>query len=262
MRLFQSKEKKPEVDAARSAYAEFAVSASSSNPSEARALAASFKENSQVASLSPKERAKHASDALRTYAENVLADDRLTSEEENAFVEVVTALGIEDEEFQAQFSDLFDRILIAQVNDGRLPVIAEPVLIAKQDEVFHLEVMASLMKEVVLREFVGGSSGVSFRIAKGVSFRTSGFRGRSVVVGTELQAAESGLLVVSSQRVAYMGKTTFEFPYSKLMYMEVFTDGIRVHVSNRQTASLFKVKDGQGQVIAATVNAAAQKLID
>jgi hypothetical protein len=93
-----------------------------------------------------------------------------------------------------------------------------------------------------------------------VSYRTSAIRGKSVVVGTELQVADSGVLAVTSQRIAYMGNKTMELSYAKLMNMDVFSDGVRVHVSNRQNAPLFKVDPGVGEVIAATVNAAMQKV--
>ena len=42
MRFFQSKEKKQAIEAARSGYTEFAQAAASSEPEQARALAASF----------------------------------------------------------------------------------------------------------------------------------------------------------------------------------------------------------------------------
>jgi hypothetical protein len=40
----------------------------------------------------------------------------------------------------------------------------------------------------------------------------------------------------------------------------VQTSGIRFHASNRQKAPLFKLEDGMGEVIAASVNGAVQKL--
>ena len=40
------------------------------------------------------------------------------------------------------------------------------------------------MKEVKQRELQGGGSGISFRVAKGVTFRIGAFRARSVVIGT------------------------------------------------------------------------------
>jgi len=56
-----------------------------------------------------------------------------------------------------------------------------------------------------------------------------------------LQVADIGVLAVTSQRIAYMGNKTIEMKYDKLMTIDVFSDGVRVHVSNRQNAPLFKV---------------------
>lgn len=52
-------------------------------------------------------------------------------------------------------------------------------------------------------------------------------------------------------------RKTIETPYSKLAGIDMFTGGVRIHASNRQTARLLKVGIG-GEVIAATIQAAAQ----
>jgi hypothetical protein len=261
MRLFQSlREKRQDVEDARSIYNEFVRNAAASDPVEAHRLAAEFKENPQLDVLSEKERRERSSTAFRVYAENVLAADRLTEEEERAFGDVADAFDVDETEFATTFSDVLNRLVIARVNDGRLGVIGEPQLMTKKDEIAHLETHANLMKEVAVREWRGASSGYSFRIAKGVTYRTGAIRGKSVVVGSELKVADSGLLAVTSHRIAYMGNKTIEMKYDKLMNMDVFSDGVRVHVSNRQNAPLFKVDPGVGEVIAATVNAAMQKL--
>jgi hypothetical protein len=257
---FQSKEKKQQVAAARTVYSEFARAAATSDPQQTHGLVATFNENQGLGVLSEKEQRERSSEAFRSYAENVLADDHLTEEEEAAFGDVASALDIDQTEFATTFKDVLNRLVIARVNDGRLGVIEQPHLMTKKDEVVHLETEASLMKEVAQREFRAGTSGVSFRIAKGVSYRTGAIRGKSVIVGTELQVADSGVLAVTSQRIAYMGNKTIEMSYAKLMNLEVFSDGVRVHVSNRQNAPLFKVEPGVGEVIAATVNAAMQNL--
>lgn len=233
MRLFQSKEEKREAEAARSSYAEFAQAAASSDPEQARALAAAFKQSPTIASLSEKERRERGSEAFRTYADNLLADDLLSAEEEEAFGEVTDAFGITDSDFQTKFADVRNRLVVARMNDGRLSVIEAPHVMTKKDELVHLETGAQLMKEMAVREWRGGTSGFSFRVAKGVSYRTGAIRGRSVVVGAELKAVDAGVLAVTSRRVAYMGNKTMELQYSKLMSIEVFSDGVRIHVSNR-----------------------------
>jgi hypothetical protein len=79
-----------------------------------------------------------------------------------------------------------------------------------------------------------------------------------VVVGTELQVADVGVLSVSSTGAVYLGsKKSIEFPYAKLMSVDVFSDGIRPDSSNRQTTPLFRLESGD--VVAATLNDAMQR---
>jgi hypothetical protein len=101
--------------------------------------------------------------------------------------------------------------------------------------------------------------GVSFRVAKGVRFRTGAFRARSVVIGTSLVEADRGTLTITSLRTVFSGqRKTLDLPHSKLVNLNVYTDGISFNMSNRQTVPLFRVQNGQ--VVAAIINAAAQRV--
>jgi hypothetical protein len=257
MRFFRSKEEKAQIAAAQQQYADLVQALESDDEGEVTGAARSFSEGQSVRNaLSEKEREKLSGEAFRRYAETVLADDHLTVGEEKALNEVLAALDIPDDAFITTHLDVGKRLLIARANDGRIEPVADPKLMTKNDEVVYLETAASLMKEVVQREWRGGSAGFSFPIAKGIRFRTDQIRGQSVVVGTELQPEDDGVLSITSERVAYLGsRKTMEFQYSKLMNVEVFTDGIRFNATNRQRAPLFTVASG-GEVVAATLNAA------
>lgn len=260
MKLFKSQEEKQQIAAARSDIQDFVKAAASAEPEQARKLAVAFKANPRLTVLSPKERKLSSHDAFRAYAENVLADDHLTIDEEMAFQDVCEALGVTSDDLQTSYRDLLVRMVVAKANDGRLDVVDPPQLMPKKNEVVHLEISAALMKEVVLREWRAGSAGYSFRIAKGVRYRVGNTRGRSVVVGTELQVEDTGTLAVTSQRAAYMGsRKTMEFPYAKMLGLDVFEDGIRFHSSNRQRTPLFKLENKTGDVVAAILNTAMQR---
>ena len=69
--------------------------------------------------------------------------------------------------------------MVARLNNGRLGTVAAPRLIEGGRDV-HADTDAALMKEVAIREFRGGSSGGSFRIAKGVRYNVGAIRGKSV----------------------------------------------------------------------------------
>lgn len=203
-----------------------------------------------------------AHSALLAFSDQLLADDLLSTTEEARWQEVGDVLGVAQADLnRPEFKGLLAHLTIARINDGRLPEVpaGQARLMAKRGEIVHLETGAALMKEVIDREFRGGSRGVSVPIAKGVRFRTGSFRGKSVVVGSHLEAADTGIISVSSKRVVFMGtRKTIDTPYVKLASLEAFSDGIRIHASNRQGAPLFRLPVG-GAVVAAAIQAAAQR---
>jgi hypothetical protein len=258
MKLFGSRDEKEAADNARVQYERFlAVLRDGATVEQVRAEVTALQASGASSALSARQRHKLGDRAFHAYADAVLADEVLTQEEEDVLMEVGEAVGLEDDNW-ANDRDLLYRLSIAKANDGRLSTLEDPNVLTKKNEVVHLEMLAGLMKEVTLREFRGGSSGFSFRIAKGVRYRTGAFRGHSVVVGTQLQVADTGPLAVTSTRVVFLGsRKTIEVPYPKLLGVEVFSDGIRFSASNRQNAPLFRVENGD--VVAATVNAAVQR---
>ena len=204
---------------------------------------------------------RHRDKDFRAKVEQALADDILTQTEETQLLAWAEAQGVTPKDWRNHFADLLDRMLIAGVNDGRIPdITAEAHMMLKTGETVHYQTAAALMKEVTLREFRGGSRGVSIPIVKGVRYRTGSFRGRSVVVGTQLQAADQGTLWITSIRAVFTGnRKTVELLYTRLANLNVFNDGISFNMTNRQSVPLFKVPNGQ--VIAAIVNASAQRAI-
>jgi hypothetical protein len=187
-----------------------------------------------------------------------IQDEYLSEDEETAMDSTIRILGIDHAAQLSVVSPIADRLRIARLNAGRFESVASPSIFLKPSETDLLEMPAQLLKEVVHRQMQGGYSGVSIRIAKGVRFNTGGYRGKSVVTGTSIEMADSGVLCVTSTRVVFKGlHQTVECLYGKLAGLNVFDDGIEFHVSNRQKASLFRV--GDGHLVAAAVNAAVQK---
>jgi hypothetical protein len=166
MGFFKTKEQKEQIGAARSDYDDFVRTAAAGEPKKVREVANRFKSSPVRASLSDKERRKRGAKAFRAFAENVLADDFFTVEEEVAFSEVADALDVDQDAFESDFRDVLLRMAVARANDGRLSALEEAKLMTKKNEVVHMETPAALMKEAAVREWRSGSSGVSFRIAK------------------------------------------------------------------------------------------------
>jgi hypothetical protein len=196
---------------------------------------------------------------MEIYLEQALEDDYLTEAEEAVMNRLAEALGVTQATFETRFSALMPRLFVARCNDGRLPQLPNPRIMLKRGELAHMETNAYLMKEVVHREYRGGYSGVSFRVAKGVRFHTGGTRGKSVVTGSSLEVADQGILTVTSQRSVYTGaRRSIEMLHSKVLGLNVFEDGVQFQLSNRQNPPMFRLEKGMGDAVAAAINAACQ----
>lgn len=192
-------------------------------------------------------------DVLALGIRDVLDDDRLSEREEQHLFRLAAALGLDLQDLQRRDLAVFEELVIAGLNDGRLPAVDVPIM-TKPGETGRATFAVSLMKEVAIRELRGGSQGVSIRIAKGVSYRTGQIRARSVVIGTQLQVQDTGVLSITNQRAVFAGnQRTLEFRFDKLVGMEQFKDGLRLNVSNRQLASLFKFTPPSSPLIAAAL---------
>jgi transcription initiation factor TFIIIB Brf1 subunit/transcription initiation factor TFIIB len=211
------------------------------------------------AGFSAAELAQTNTAAFATYLERAVGDDLLTPEEESHASRLVEVLGIDLHALQRENPDLARHALIAEANGGFLPQVPSSRLLQKKGETVHLEVQATLLKDVTVRQSQGGYGGFSFPIGKtGIRYKVGGYRGHSVEVGTKRIPADAGLLVISSHRAVFLGgKKTLDLPYTKLVSLTLFTDGVQFHQSNRQGAPVFVTS--MPDVVSAFVHAAAQR---
>jgi hypothetical protein len=210
-----------------------------------------------TAALPPTELASVNAQVWRETIESLVADDILSQAEHDRLESLAQLMG--GSMWKTLPPELFTRATIARINGGWLPTESAPTLLLKKGETAHLEIRVALMKEVVDRVRRGTYSGFSFQVVKGVRFNTGSFQSQSVVLGSHLEVADQGTLSLTSLRVVFAGgRKTLELPYSKLLSVNVFTNGIRLQMSSRQSAPLFRV--GDGPLVAAVVNAAYQRL--
>lgn len=197
--------------------------------------------------------------AARDYTMRVVSDDLITPEENSRFDQVMGMLGLRTQDVFPPNDPLQHRLAVAAANGGFLPEVASPHVMPKKGELVHTEVPATLLKDVTIRQTQGGYSGFSFPVGKtGIRYRVGGYKGHSVEVGTKRVPADSGLLAITSTRAVFLGnKKTVEMPYSKLVNLTLFSDGVQFHQSNRQTAPVFTLQSPD--IVAAFVHVAAQR---
>lgn len=78
------------------------------------------------------------------------------------------------------------------------------------------------------RSYVGGYQGVSIRVARGVYYRTGGFRGNPVDT-TEVSQAFAGAFAITDKYLYFSGGVkAFRIPYKKIVAFTPYSDGIGI----------------------------------
>lgn len=77
---------------------------------------------------------------------------------------------------------------------------------------------------------VGGSQGVSIRIAKGVYYRVGAFKGQPVEY-SERVFVGSGLFAVTNRHIYLSGGKSFRIQHDKIVTIEPFTNGVGMCLS-------------------------------
>jgi len=84
------------------------------------------------------------------------------------------------------------------------------------------------LEDKTRRQYVGGSSGVSVRVMKGVYYHVGGFKGRAID-RTERVHVDTGWVVVTNKHIYFTGShKDFRVPFTKVVSFHRFSDGFGI----------------------------------
>jgi hypothetical protein len=211
-------------------------------------------------------------DALEAFIESLLSEDGSMSEENverfetwlgehrpPEFLDRSSLSGGAETEYMTSMLRLRHILRGAQVAGAQEGIVIDQVdtsLILKPNEVAIVDEEANLLKEVTLREFRGGSAGISIPLGgRGVRARFGSYRGHIETIGKEWQNADTGFLTVTNQRIVFHGgRKTLEFPFAKLATLNAYSDGVELGITSRQATSKFGGLE-DGEYVAAMIRA-------
>jgi hypothetical protein len=123
-----------------------------------------------------------------------------------------------------------------------IPIIKSSIFLKEGESVF-LEESTDLQETRAVRTFSGGSRGVGFRVAKGISVRAGGFSGTSES-NQKWKALDTGNLIITNQRLIFNGsKENRSFPIKKILSVETFIESIRISIDGRAKSLSFPVQN-------------------
>jgi uncharacterized Zn finger protein (UPF0148 family) len=178
-----------------------------------------------------------------------LTRDRLLDANEDLWLNrVLTILG-------TQMNDQHWRdYLIMALNSGLILRDPDPPnILARAHEQFHFHCLAARLEATPQQELRW--SGVELNSdmdGKALGTAISKGRAKIVTTGTEINRTDTGPLVVSSERVLFLGEQTSEVNLEQLVGVNISNGKIQLQVSGRQESLHFEV-GSPGDEVAATV---------
>jgi len=174
-------------------------------------------------------------DQVSAVIDQFLEDGVLDQSEENRIAEFQDKFSLSQRDFArtGAVEKVVKAATLRDVMNGELPdrlALSGPVPfnLQKGEKIVWAFPNAEYLEDKTRRQYVGGSQGVSIRIAKGVYYRAGAFKGHSVE-RTERVSVGKGLLALSNKHVLFScADKTLRIPYSKIVSFQPFSDGIAI----------------------------------
>lgn len=154
-------------------------------------------------------------------------EDRLTSFAEHF------ALTQEDLDKNGAYTKFVRGAVLRELMEGKIPKRCQPVgalpfNFQRSETLIWIFNNVAYYEDKTRRRYVGGSQGVSFRIAKGLYYRVGSFRGHPVET-TERVHVDTGILAVTTKHIYFHGSTkSFRVRFDKIVSFTPYSDGIGI----------------------------------
>lgn len=197
----------------------------------------------------------------RDLIHQAIQDRRVSEVEEQGILHFMQAFKVPTAALAQPLQDLQHyRRLYAAESGQPIALTGTAIIPRKGEQVYYVAQANTVEDKVVATQYVGRSSGVSVRIAKGVSYRVGQSRGQKVEKRA-LVTTSTGLLYVTNQRLVYdSAQKPFEAKLDKLINMQLYTDGMLFGMSNRKNPVFFKMQDGDIEGVAVMISAAVNQM--
>lgn len=125
----------------------------------------------------------------------------------------------------SHIEELGQSAILSDIQSGRHPryIVNATIILAKGEDALWCYNNVTMYQEKVKREMVGSHNGFSFRVMKGVTYRTGGFKVHPVET-SYMENMGLGCLYVTTKNIIFMGQTcSIKVPYSNKMGVKLKT---------------------------------------
>lgn len=179
-------------------------------------------------------------------------DGILSEEEENTLITLKEHFSLSKQELDENgaFTKVVKGAVIRDILEGKLPERINingtlPFNLQKNEQVVWVFQDVEYYEEKSRTRYIGGSQGVSVRIAKGLYYRTGSFKGERVQTSETIHS-DTGLLGITNKNIYFAGSSkSFRISYNKIVSFQPYSDGIGLQ-RDAQTAKPQSFITGDG----------------
>ncbi len=162
-------------------------------------------------------------------------DGILTIQEEEALTKLKEHFELSQDSVDRNggFTKIVKGAVLRDILDGEIPERIKfdgnfPFNLQKTEKLIWVFQNVDYYEEKKRTRYVGGSKGISIKIAKGLYYRTGAFKGERVQTSETIHA-DTGLLGVTNKHIYFAGSSKrFRIKYDKIVTFEPYSNGIGV----------------------------------
>lgn len=186
-------------------------------------------------------------EALDKAIEEYLDDGVIGSNEKNIVARYIQVSNIPQNSLNKNHSiekmiqsDVIQNILNGIIPKPKFTIGGDfPFLLQKNEELIWIYRNIIFYEQKIKREYIGRSRGFSFRVCKGVYYRTGGFKGHPIET-TTMQKISTGTVCLTSKHLYYHSpEKSIKIPYAKIINIESYSNGVGIHKDGANSKPMF-----------------------
>lgn len=184
---------------------------------------------------------------LNRASHNFLSNGLISDSEQRQIEQYAQSLSLPlyDLPIQYQNTDIEkvnQAIIIKNLQRGILPQggVALPVLLGKSEAVLWVYSGVTFYQEKIEREYKHNGGGFSFRVMKGVYYRTNSGRSKPIEHSVMNNEGVGSLIITNKNIIFYAQTKSVKIPFKKIVGVTPYSDGLEVHKDGNAKRMVFQ----------------------
>ncbi|MGA3304592.1 MAG: hypothetical protein ABSC26_01140 [Stellaceae bacterium] len=211
------------------------VSGAISSPTVSDSLLEQITKIARESFVSDSERSEFLVDGWTKAVDSSLHDGILDEDQEKKLVSLKNKFSLSqgDLDKNGAFTRVAKAAVIRDVLHGVVPKRVSlsqslPLNLQTGEQIVWAFQDSEYLEDRTHRQYVGGSQGVSVRIAKGLYYRTGSFKGQAID-RTVRERIDTGIVAVTNKNIYFYGPAkSLRVPYSKIVAFQPYNDGVGI----------------------------------